>query len=149
MNKWKRWTAEEDELILFTEMTNKEIGLKLNRTRQAVCNRINYLKDQGYKIFRENDENTPADYSGIDQYKIKRLAEKYGQPGEIERVLPIDLKFEVGDSCNLMQSQKKAYGERIKGKVIAEYETFYLIDTGNYKTTVYKRGSGFRRVKGA
>lgn len=146
----KRWTEEEDEFILDNEgLEYKKIAELLGRSKNSVAMRKHLLRNGKVKKVYKNQCTEPADYSGIDQDKVKRLAEMYGQPNEIERVLPIDLRFEVGDSCNLVQQQKTEHGERIKGKVIAEYETFYLIDTGNYKTTVYKWGSGFRSEKGA
>lgn len=143
----KRWTQEEDDFLLASKLSSEEIGKVLGRSRTSVNARRYKLRKAKGKVVRKRNEIEPADYSKINQEDAKRLAEMYGQPGEIERVLPIDLRFQVGDLCKLRQMDRKVNGERINGKVVAEYETFYLIDTGTYKTTVHKWCSGFKGVR--
>lgn len=130
----RNWTYDEALFIVENHKTlsNEEICKKINRTIAAV----EYMK---HRLSRDKD------------LLSKLKAKKENKDFKPNKKKHKELSLKVGDKIDLVSSSDKAcediFNKRydaVKGKVIEVYPTFYVVDTENYKTTVFKHASGYK-----
>ena len=141
------WTKPELELIRDnTDKTTSWFLERLDRTESAINAQIGMFKKEPDRMEDMEFDDNGARVRVYNRANFSKKVKPIRYKSKIKELL-----LEVGKEYTLKRRLGHGMGKvtedtqlEIKGKVVAKYDTFYTIDTGNYTTTVPRWGNDFR-----
>ena len=129
----RKWTREEEQFILKNKgkMTCKQMGEKINRSKQAVEMRFTKLKKE--KEIQDLLDRGMTYEEALNEIKVIKEDKKQIASKKLDRISKINYK--TGERILVKGVTRK---EKIKGEVIYNDKDIIVVNTGIYTRCINK-----------